>query len=75
MSVDIRDTLRVQFDALNESYAHNLQAVQDLQRILISDILPGLADELGWDDESSEYAQEWLSDTGKSAPYEMLYPA
>lgn len=63
MNIAIRNTLKSQFDALNDSFAQNLQAVQDLQRILITDILPGLADELGWDEECVEYALEWLEDT------------
>ena len=47
MSGDIRETLETQFDELNQLYLQNLHAVRDLQRVLISDILPGLADENG----------------------------
>ena len=68
MSVDIRETLKVQFDALNESYAQNYHVVKDLQRTLIGGILPGLADELGWDAKRIAYAKEWLKDTRKSTP-------
>ena len=45
-----------------ESYASNVAAAQHLQRTLKEDILPGMADELGLDDEGVERAQEWLDD-------------
>ncbi len=64
MSVDIRQTLETQFDDLNELYSQHLHAAQDLQRTLVTDILPGLADELGWNEDEIEYAREWLMDTG-----------
>ena len=66
MSGDIRETLETQFDELNQLYLQNLHAVRDLQRVLISDILPGLADEHGWDKDQINYAKEWLVDTGMS---------
>lgn len=65
MSVDIRETLKIQFDALNESFLQNLQTVYDLQRVFIADVVPGIADELGWDQGCIQYAHDWLSDTGK----------
>jgi hypothetical protein len=64
MSVDIRATLQAHLDELNKLYAEHLHAVQDLQTVLISDILPGLADELGWDSDHVQYARDWLGDTG-----------
>ncbi|KAI0088158.1 hypothetical protein BDY19DRAFT_1010025 [Irpex rosettiformis] len=63
MSGDIRETLETQFDELNKLYSDHLHAVQDLQEVLISDILPGLADERGWDEDEINYAREWLTDT------------
>ncbi|KAI0683144.1 hypothetical protein BC835DRAFT_1396842 [Cytidiella melzeri] len=63
MSVDIRETLQTQFNDLNELYSQHIHAAQDLQTVLIADILPGLADELGWDEDQIHYAHEWLRDT------------
>lgn len=64
MSGDIRTVLEAQHQALEELYTEHLHAVQDLQTVLITDILPGLADELDWDGGTVEFAREWLNDTG-----------
>ncbi|KAI0339983.1 hypothetical protein BDW22DRAFT_1361069 [Trametopsis cervina] len=64
MSGNIRTVLEAQHQALEELYTEHLHAVQDLQTVLITDILPGLADELDWDGGTVEFAREWLNDTG-----------
>lgn len=54
---------------LLDQYQTNLELVLELQTVLIEDILPSLADELGLDSDATEWAKEWLNDTCKSPEY------
>ena len=63
MALDALDALNQQYELLNTLYDQNLQAVKQLQHTLEHEILPGLVDEEGWDEDDVEYALEWLRDT------------
>lgn len=63
MALDALDALKQQYELLNTLYDQNLHAVKQLQRTLEHEILPGLVDEEGWDEDDVEYALEWLRDT------------
>lgn len=63
MGAAIRGALQQQFDALNELYDKHLAAVKRLQATLLNEILPGLVDEQGWNEQDVDRAVEWLEDT------------
>ena len=65
MSREIHDILLSHYETLNAQYEENLEAVHELQRTLILQILPGLVDELALDEESEEYSLSWLEDECK----------
>lgn len=62
--MEIYDQLRANCDKLLEAYHSNLEDVQKLQDTLIRDILPSVTDELNLTPDATEWAEEWLSDTG-----------
>jgi retinaldehyde-binding protein 1 len=62
--MEIYDRLRPNCDKLLEAYHTNLDDVQKLQETLIRDILPSVTDELNLTPDATEWAEEWLSDTG-----------
>lgn len=66
MGLDTYEALQEQYDALNELYDRNLDAVRQLQATLLDAILPGLIDEQGLDATDVDRAREWLEDTRKS---------
>ena len=63
MSGDILAVLRKHYDLLNVQYEEHLEAVRELQKTLILQILPGLVDELELDEEGQQYCLEWLEDS------------
>lgn len=68
MSKGIHEALRVPYETLSNLFAEHLEAAQELQRTLVLEILPGLADELQLDESSQEFCLEWLEDIGASLP-------
>ncbi|KAJ2926744.1 hypothetical protein H1R20_g10343, partial [Candolleomyces eurysporus] len=62
--MEIYEQLRANCDKLLEAYHTNLEDVQKLQETLIRDILPSVTDELNLTPDATEWAKEWLSDTG-----------
>ena len=62
--MEIYEQLRANCDKLLEAYHTNLEDVQKLQETLIRDILPSVTDELSLTPDATEWAKEWLSDTG-----------
>lgn len=67
MSGDILAVLRKHHDSLNAQYEEHLEAVRELQKTLILQILPGLADELELDEDGLQYCLEWLEDSCASS--------
>ena len=65
MGLDTYAALQEQYHLLNELYDRNLEAVRQLQATLLHDIVPGLADEHGWDATAVDRTREWLEDTRK----------
>ena len=63
MSEDILAVLRKHYDLLNVQYEEHLEAVRELQKTLILQILPGLVDELDMDEDGQQYCLEWLEDS------------
>ncbi|KAI0935353.1 hypothetical protein AcV7_003816 [Taiwanofungus camphoratus] len=59
----IYETLLSQQESLAALYNSNLQTVLALQRTLIEEILPGLVDELGLNEEDEQRARQFLEDT------------
>ncbi|KAJ7646780.1 CRAL-TRIO domain-containing protein [Roridomyces roridus] len=55
--------LKANREKLLNTYAENLEAVLDLQRTLLADVLPSVTDELNLDADSEQWAAEWLNDT------------
>ena len=68
MSADILVVLRKHHDLLHAQYEEHLEAVRELQKTLILQILPGLADELELDEDGQQYCLEWLEDTCAFSP-------
>ncbi|KAH6914400.1 CRAL-TRIO domain-containing protein [Coprinopsis sp. MPI-PUGE-AT-0042] len=62
--MDIHGHLQENCNRLLESYHSNLQDVERLQETLINDILPSVRDELQLTPDATEWAREWLLDTG-----------
>lgn len=60
--------LKANREKLLNTYNENLEAVLALQRLLLTDVLPSLTDELDLDAESEQWATEWLNDTCMYAP-------
>lgn len=70
---DIHRLLQQNCDKLLSQYQANIDAVIELQNVLIDDVLPSLADELGLDSDATGWAKDWLSDTGtRSALFRHL---
>lgn len=61
----IYETLLLQQESLAALYNSNLQTVLALQRTLIEEILPGLVDELGLNEEDEQRARQFLEDTSE----------
>lgn len=59
-----RELLQANCERLLAQYNSNIQSVLALQTTLIRDILPSVTDELGLSPEATEWAKEWLEDTG-----------
>lgn len=62
--MDIRNTLQANSERLLLAYYDNSDHVLDLQTTLIRDILPSVVDELELGPDATEWAAEWLQDTG-----------
>jgi hypothetical protein len=62
--MDIHNRLQDNCNKLLESYHANLQDVERLQETLINDILPSVQDELQLSPDATEWAKQWLLDTG-----------
>ncbi|KAF7783025.1 hypothetical protein Agabi119p4_2401 [Agaricus bisporus var. burnettii] len=62
--MDIRNTLQANSERLLLAYYENSDHVLDLQTTLIRDILPSVVDELELGPDATEWAAEWLQDTG-----------
>lgn len=60
--MSIRQAIHEKERQLAESYVNNVAGAQQLQRTLERDILPGMVDELGLDEEGEQRAWEWLND-------------
>lgn len=63
MARDTFESLQQQSELLDTLYDQNLKAVRQLQVTLEHEILPGLIDEEGWNENEVEHAIEWLQDT------------
>jgi len=63
--MDIHSLLRTNCENLIEQYNSNLDVVHALQATFTDEILPDLQQELQLDDESTQWARDWLQDTGK----------
>jgi hypothetical protein len=70
--MDIRNTLQANSKRLLLSYYENIDHVLDLQTTLIRDILPSVVDELELGPDATEWAVEWLKDTGTVSFLEAL---
>lgn len=64
--MDIRSLLETQVETLQTLYERNIEAVRALQKSLVDEILPSLADELELGSETVESLREWLEDTRTS---------
>lgn len=62
--MDIQSTLQINSEKLLSTYYENIDHVLDLQATLIRDILPSVVDELELGPDATEWAAEWLNDTG-----------
>jgi retinaldehyde-binding protein 1 len=62
--MEIQDLLQSNSIKLLTTYRENMHHVLDLQATLIRDILPSLVDELDLGPDATEWAMEWLKDTG-----------
>jgi hypothetical protein len=62
--MSFRPQLQASSNRMAELYARNAEAVRELQGTFIDEILPSMRDELGLDDETEDWAREWLEDTG-----------
>lgn len=62
--MDIHSRLQENCNKLLESYYANIQDVERLQETLINDILPSVRDELQLSPDATEWAKQWLLDTG-----------
>ena len=58
------ELLQANCERLLAQYASNIRAVSALQDILITGILPSVVDELSLSPEATDWAREWLEDTG-----------
>lgn len=64
--MNIHQVLQDNNSKLLNQYEANFQTVRDLQNIFQNDILPSLVNELALDEDSTQFARDWLNDTGKS---------
>jgi len=62
--MEIRDLLWANSTGLLRIHRENINHVLDLQASLIRDILPSVVDEFGLGPDATEWATEWLNDTG-----------
>ncbi|OSD07045.1 CRAL/TRIO domain-containing protein [Trametes coccinea BRFM310] len=60
--MSIYEQLRAQQELLVGLYEQNIEGAVRLQKTLAEDILPGLVDELGLDEDDTTRAREWLND-------------
>ncbi|KAI9067348.1 CRAL/TRIO domain-containing protein [Trametes sanguinea] len=60
--MSIHEQLRVQHDLLVRMYEQHIEGAVRLQKTLADDILPGMVDELGLDEDDTARAREWLND-------------
>ena len=60
--MSIKEAIRDKERHFAESYASNISSARQLQRTLERDILPGMVDELGLDEDAEQRALEWLED-------------
>ncbi|KAI0823411.1 CRAL-TRIO domain-containing protein [Trametes gibbosa] len=56
------EALLVQQELFVEAYEKNVEGARSIQRTLLQDILPGMVDELGLEDEDVKRAELWLGD-------------
>lgn len=66
--MELQTLLETNCFRLLEEYNTHLGDVRVLQRTLILDVLPSLADELQLSTEVSQWLKEWLLDTCESLP-------
>jgi len=64
--MEIRDLLWANSTRLLRTHRENMNHVLDLQASLIRDILPSVVDEFGLGPDATEWAAEWLNDTGNT---------
>lgn len=62
--MDIQELLKANSEQLLATYNEHIDQVLDLQATLIRDILPSVVDEFELGPEATEWAREWLNDTG-----------
>lgn len=64
-SMALYDALRPHNEMFNELYRENIHLVFSLQKTLLKDVLPDLAEELSLEAEEVQKLDEWLRDVGE----------